>query len=95
MGAMGKSKEKVLASNGGNILFGLRNKIYVCFLIPIAFMIAVGFISYSSAREGLSEKFKESSIQTSNMAIQNFDTSCTYIQPEGMRYAFYSGIENY
>lgn len=95
MGAMGKSKEKVLASNGGNILFGLRNKIYVCFLIPIAFMIAVGFISYSSAREGLSEKFKESSIQTSNMAIQYLDTSCTYIQSEGMRYAFDSGIENY
>lgn len=95
MGAKGKSKEKVLVSNGGNILFGLRNKIYVCFLIPIAFMIAVGFISYSSAREGLSEKFKESSVQTSNMAIQYLDTSCTYIQSEGMRYAFDSGIENY
>lgn len=95
MGSMGKSKEKVPASNGGNVLFGLRNKIYVCFLIPIAFMIAVGFISYSSAREGLSGKFKESSIQTSNMAIQYLDTSCTYIQSEGMRYAFDSGIENY
>lgn len=95
MGSMGKSKEKVLASNGGNILFGLRNKIYVCFLIPIAFMIAVGFISYSSAQEGLSGKFKESSIQTSNMAIQYLDTSCTYIQSEGMRYAFDSGIESY
>lgn len=95
MGSMGKSKEKVPASNGGNILFGLRNKIYVCFLIPIAFMIAVGFISYFSAQEGLSGKFKESSIQTSNMAIQYLDTSCTYIQSEGMRYAFDSGIESY
>ena len=95
MGSMRKSKEKVPASNGGNILFGLRNKIYICFLIPIAFMIAVGFISYSSAQEGLSGKFKESSIQTSNMAIQYLDTSCTYIQSEGMRYAFDSGIESY
>lgn len=95
MGSMEKSKEKALASNGGNILFGLRNKIYVCFLIPIAFMTAVGFISYSLAQDGLSGKFKESSIQTSNMAIQYLDTSCTYIQSEGMRYAFDSGIENY
>lgn len=58
-------------------------------------MIAVGFISYYYAQDGLSEKFKESSVQTSNMAIQYLDTSCTYIQSEGMRYAFDSGVESY
>lgn len=103
MGTMGKAKAKVSEDKQPDVhkeksksaLFSLRNKIYICFLIPIVFMIAVGFISYNSAQEGLSEKFKESSIQTSNMAIQYLDTSCTYIQSEGMRYAFDSGVENY
>ena len=76
-------------------LFGLQNKIFICFIVPIVFMIAVGIISYHYAAEGLSEKFKEASGQTANMAIQYLDTSCTYIQAEGMRYAFDSNIENY
>ncbi|MDE6748452.1 MAG: methyl-accepting chemotaxis protein [Lachnospiraceae bacterium] len=90
-----KKQPEASKANGERALFSLRNKIYICFLIPIVFMIAVGLISYYSAQEGLSEKFKESSVQTSNMAIQYLDTSCTYIQSEGMRYAFDSGIENY
>lgn len=76
-------------------LFGLQNKIFVCFIVPIVFMIAVGYISYYYAAEGLSEKFKEASGQTANMAIQYLDTSCTYIQAEGMKYAFDSNIETY
>lgn len=76
-------------------LFGIKNKIYICFIVPIIFMIAVGFISYHYSAEGLSEKFKEASTQTANMAIQYLDTSCTYIQSDGMKYAFDSNIENY
>lgn len=90
-----KKQSEASKANSESALFSLRNKIYICFLIPIAFMIAVGLISYYSAQEGLSEKFKESSVQTSNMAIQYLDTSCTYVQSEGMRYAFDSSIENY
>ncbi|MGN0377887.1 MAG: methyl-accepting chemotaxis protein [Suilimivivens sp.] len=88
-------KEKEPKAKKANILFGLKNKIYICFIVPIIFMIAVGFISYHYAAEGLSEKFKEASTQTANMAIQYLDTSCTYIQSEGMKYAFDSNIENY
>ncbi|MDE7283028.1 MAG: hypothetical protein K2N85_05525, partial [Lachnospiraceae bacterium] len=90
-----KRQPEAFKASSESALFSLRNKIYICFLIPIVFMIAVGLISYRSAQEGLSEKFKESSIQTSNMAIQYLDTSCTYIQSEGMRYAFDNGIDNY
>lgn len=80
---------------GKHILFGIKNKIFICFIIPIIFMIAVGCISYYYSSEGLSEKYKEASKQTVNMAIQYLDTSCTYIQSEGMRYAFDSGVETY
>ena len=75
--------------------FGLRNKIYVCFLVPIIFMIIVGSASYYYAAKGMSENFKASSQQTANMTIQYLDTSATYIQSEGMRYAFDSSLETY
>lgn len=80
---------------GWHILFGIKYKIFICFIIPIVFMIAVGYISYYYSAEGLSEKYKEASEQTVNMAIQYLDTSCTYIQSEGMRYGFDSGVETY
>ena len=36
-------------------IFGLRNKIYLCFLVPIVFMIVVGMVSYRYAEDGLSQ----------------------------------------
>lgn len=89
------SVEKEAKEQKANALFSLRNKIFVCFLIPVLFMIAIGFISYLYAADGMSEKFKESAQQTGNMAIQYLDSSCTYIQAEGMGYAFDSSYESY
>lgn len=91
---MQKKAEKP-KTHKSNPLFSLRNKIFVCFLIPIIFMIFIGMISYKYAAEGMSENFRDSSHQTANMAIQYLDTSVTYIQSEGMRYAFDSTLETY
>lgn len=76
-------------------LFSLRNKIFICFLVPIVFLIAVGTIAYYYAAEGMSEKFQESAQQTANMAMQYMDVSCTYIQSEGLKYAVDSNMESY
>ena len=54
-------KEKEPGNRKPSKLFGLQNKIFICFIVPIVFMIAVGFISYYYSAEGLSEKFKEAS----------------------------------
>jgi len=90
-----KFPEKEGKEHKANALFSLRNKIFICFLIPIIFMVAIGVISYLYAAEGMSESFKESAQQTGNMAIEYLDTSCTYIQAEGMGYAFDSSLEDY
>lgn len=76
-------------------LFSLRNKIFICFLVPIVFLVAVGMIAYYYAAEGMSGKFQESAQQTANMAMQYMDVSCTYIQSEGLKYAVDSNLENY
>ena len=76
-------------------LFGIRNKIYVCFLVPIIFMVIVGITTYHYASEGMSEKFQESTKQTSNMAVKYLDNSSTYIQAEGMKYMVDKNLESY
>ena len=73
----------------------MRNKIFVAFLVPIIFMIIVGYTAYFNAAEGMSEKFEESTQQTINMAVNYLDMSCTYVQSEGFRYAVDSSLEEY
>lgn len=87
----GKSRETTTPNS--KPLFSLRSKIFVCFLIPVIFMIIIGWISYKYAAEGMSDSFRESSQQTVNMAMEYLDTSASYIQSEGTRYAFDSNVE--
>lgn len=78
-----------------NKLFSLRNKIFIAFLIPILFMIVVGYTAYYYAAEGMSEKFTASTQQTTNMTMNYLDMNLSYIQAEGFRYASDSSYENY
>ena len=90
-------KKTRTADNGKQrfLLFGIRNKIFVCFLIPIIFMIIVGTTAYHYASVGMSSKFQESTEQTAKMAVDYMDMSCTYIQADAMEYAFDSDLETY
>lgn len=84
----GKEKSKF-------ILFSIRNKIIVCFLVPVAFMIIIGASAYQKAAEGISQKFEESTIETVKMATQYIDTSLNFIESEGIKYAFDSKLNEY
>ena len=54
-------KEKVQKEKSpkGMLLFSIRNKIIVCFLVPVIFMIIIGVCAYQKAVSGMSEKFRE------------------------------------
>ena len=94
-----KPKEKKVKADGKerkqSKILSLRNKIFVAFLVPIIFMIIVGYTAYFNAAEGMSEKFEESTQQTINMAVNYLDMSCTYVQSEGFRCAVDSSLEEY
>lgn len=77
------------------LFFGIRNKITVCFVVPVIFMIVVGVISYQKAEAGLSQKYQDSTVQTMKMAREYIDTSCTFIESEAMRLAFDSTVNKY
>lgn len=76
-------------------LMGIRNKISVCFVIPIIFMVLVGVIAYQRAEEGMSEKFADSTIQTINTATSYVEMAAEFIDTEGMGYAFDSDLSKY
>lgn len=84
-----QTKKKVL------MLFSIRNKITLCFLVPIAFMIVIGVTAYQRAADGMSAKYSESTQQAINMAVEYVDMSCNFIEAEALKYAFDSDLGKY
>ncbi len=75
--------------------FNIRTKIYLCFIVPIVFMIIVGLVSYRNASEGMNTNFIDSSTQTVNMAVSYLDLALSGVQSEAFKYAFDPGIKTY
>lgn len=76
-------------------LLSIRNKIVVCFLVPIVFMVIIGVSAYQKSAEGLSEKFTDSTLQTMRMATENLNMSCDSIRSEGLKYAYDDDLRKY
>lgn len=76
-------------------LFSIRNKIILCFLVPVIFMIIIGVAAYRKAAEGMSDKFQTSTMQTLRMATEYVDASCSFIKAEGMKYAINGDVNKY
>ena len=76
-------------------LLSIRNKIVVCFLVPIVFMVIIGVSAYQKSAEGLSEKFTDSTLQTMRMATEYLDMSCDFIRSEGLKYAYDDELRKY
>lgn len=91
---MGK-KKNARKQKGQTLMFSIRNKIVVCFLVPILFMIILGTISYQKAARGMSESFKESTQQTIDMATDYIDVSNSFIEAEALKYVVDSDLGKY
>ena len=77
------------------MIFGIRNKIVVCFMVPLLFMIVVGVSAYRKSADGMSAKFRESTVQTIDMVREYIDMVTTFIEAEGMKYAFDADVGKY
>lgn len=87
-------KEKKQGKKGA-MIFGLRTKIFACFVVPILFLIFVGLFSYNKAADGMNSTFRESSQQTIRMASDYIDVSNSFISAEALKYAFDSDLGKY
>lgn len=96
--ASAEKKQKVpkqKKSGKSSKLLSIRNKIVVCFLVPIVFMVIIGVSAYQKSAEGLSEKFTDSTLQTMRMATENLNMSCDLIRSEGLKYAYDDDLRKY
>ena len=75
--------------------FSIRNKIFICFLVPTLFIIIVGLTAYGRASEGMKDKFQESTIQTLNMVVEYIELGNALIESKAMEYAFDHDLNQY
>lgn len=92
---MGKSKKNARKRKGQTWMFSIRNKIVICFLVPILFMVILGTVSYQKAANGMSDSFKESTQQTIDMATEYIDVSNSFIEAEALKYVVDSDLGKY
>lgn len=101
---MGNKKQKVQSKQqnqkrgsqqGKTVLFSIRSKIIVCFLVPIIFMVMLGIISYQKAAEGMSTSFRESTQETVDMASEYVDMTNSFIEAEALKYVVDSELGKY
>lgn len=88
-------KKEVKEPKRQMLFFGIRNKVFACFLIPILFMVIVGTMAYQKAARGMNGQFQESTLQTLHMASEYIEMSGKFIETEGNRYAFDSTLDKY
>ncbi len=86
--AASKKPQKAQKPPKSKMLFSIRNKIVVCFLVPVVFMILIGTSAYEKASEGMSSNFVDSTSQTLQMMTGYIDMVGSFIQAEGNSYAF-------
>ena len=92
--ALKRTKVQSMENKKG-VLFSIRAKIFLCFLVPIMFLILVGVFSYKKAAAGMYDTFRDSNEQTINMANQYLDVSNSFIEAEALKYAFQSDLGKY
>ena len=93
---MKKGKKQAKRKNANvTMAFGIREKIVLCFLVPVLFMIVLGIISYRKAADGMSSSYRDSTQQTIEMALQNIDTSNSFISAEALKYVVDSDLGKY
>lgn len=83
------------AKNRKAFFFSIRNKIFICFIVPIIFMIMVGVSAYNKASDGMTDKFRETSIETIKMMREYLDMTNSFIKSEGMKYGASDNISDY
>ncbi|MCQ2080564.1 MAG: methyl-accepting chemotaxis protein [Lachnospiraceae bacterium] len=84
-----KKKKKV------RVFASIRTKILISCLIPVIFMVGVGYFSYAQSADGLNNSFRENAAQTATMARNYLDNSLVYVKAQAMSYAFDKDIETY
>lgn len=90
-----RGMKKSKSTKKSTLIFSIQNKIIICFLVPIVFMIGLGITSYQKAASGMNDAFRDATQQTINMATEYIDMSNSFIESEGLKYVVDSELARY
>lgn len=92
----GKSKVPLKkASKAQAIVYSIRNKIIMCFIIPVIFMVIVGVVAYNKASSGMQDKFMQTTGQTITMAMDKIDLNNNFVAQQAYNYAYDDDLNSY
>lgn len=69
-------------------IFSIRYKIILSFLVPIIFMVVIGFAAYGKAQSGMREKYEESTLETISMAAEHVNLVSSVMKSEASKLAY-------
>ena len=91
----GRKPKKEKKKSNKWMLLGIRNKIAVCFIIPIIFMIIIGISAYQKSSDGMGEKYKEATIQTLQKSVEYIEMISSAVETEAVKYTADTELINY
>ena len=79
----------------GITVVSIQNKIILSFLVPIIFMIIIGYASYKKTSKGMINTFEDTTLQTITKASEYIELSGSFIQTSVFGYATDKTIQRY
>lgn len=80
--------------NNNRMKFGITEKMILCLMIPVIFMIIIGVASYRKSVSAMTENAKASSIETVNMLKAYVAANNDFISAEASKYAFNADLNS-
>jgi methyl-accepting chemotaxis protein len=79
----------------GVMWFSIRNKILLCFMVPILFIVIIGLVAERKAAEGMSDNYEESTMITVQMAMEYLDMSISFVNASSIQYAYEAELKKF
>lgn len=89
-----RNKDKNMTS-GDIIRFGIRQKILLSYLVPVLFILILGFCSYIKASTGFMENYQESSKSNIDITAKYLEYGLSEVQQEAFQYTSDKNMASY
>jgi methyl-accepting chemotaxis protein len=88
-------KKKSKSNNVKKVKFGILQKLIIGFLIPVVFIVVLGFISYRKSSSGLISNYEQATRNSMRMATKYIETGLNSVDAISIGYAGDSELEYY
>lgn len=85
-----KSKNKLLL-----FISKIRVQLFIGFLLPVLFLVVIGIFSYSTAADGMSKNYEESTQNALKMAIQHLEVGFDFVENQTLEIVSNENISSY